>query len=182
MSQFYQGTVAGSLPPTVPTSFVTDNGTAIPSGNILNVNGGQTTGNVNNGIQVIANPNGSLNEVIQLTNRFQGITNTNGVATSAIFTFTPTVIGTYAIEARVAAYNTTATLGAAYSVFVGVRYDGVNSNITGIADVIDNEEGAMSSANVTVTISGASLSLNGVGYALQNINWAAVGLYTFVGV
>lgn len=185
MSQFYQGVTSGSLPPDVPIDFVTQNGTAVPAANILIVNGASSTQNNTNGIiskgGVIGT--GTSNEVdIVITNRFQGSTSTVGVATSAMITFTPTVIGTYAIEARVAAYNTTSTIGAAYSVFVGVRFDGVNSNLTGIADVIDNEEGGMSAANVTVTVAGANVLINGVGYALQTINWGAVGLYTFVGI
>ena len=61
MSQFYQGVTAGSLPPVVPTSFVTDLGTVIPAANIVNVNGG-------NGVQVVANPNGSNNMVINVIN------------------------------------------------------------------------------------------------------------------
>ena len=60
MSQFYVGTSTGSLPPTVPTSFITDSGTVIPAGNVVNVNGA-------NGIEVTANPNGSNNMVVELT-------------------------------------------------------------------------------------------------------------------
>jgi hypothetical protein len=50
MSQIIKNLAAGPVPPSVPTSFVTDSGTAIPALNILNVLGGsnvQTTGSGN---------------------------------------------------------------------------------------------------------------------------------------
>ncbi len=181
MSQIYKSLTSGPVPPAVPTSFVTDvNSPAIPVANILDVFGNDTTVNNVNGIQTDGS-SGSNILTIQLTNRLQGTVTTVGAVTSALVTFTPTVIGTYAIEFRVGAYNTTSTLGAGYSVFGSARFDGVNSNLCGTADRIVNEEGLMSSANVTFTVSGANILLNAVGYAAQTINWSAVGLYTFVG-
>ncbi len=178
-------TTSGPVPPTVPTSFVTQNGTAVPALNILLVNGNDSTENNANGIITKGGVvgTGTSNELdVIITNRAQGTVTTVGLTTSAIITFTPTVIGTYALEARIGAYNTTATLGAGYSVFGTIRFDGVNSNLCGTLDRITNEEGAMSSANVTMTVSGANVLINGVGYAAQTINWSAVSLYTFVGV
>lgn len=77
MSQFFQGVTSGSLPPSVPTSFVTDSGTVVPSANIVNVNGGP-------GIQVIANPNGSNNMVINSTTILQAYTDVVGPTTYTV--------------------------------------------------------------------------------------------------
>lgn len=182
MSQIYKSLASGPVPPSVATSYVTDDGTAIPAVNILNVNGLDSTENNNNGILTRANPNLSDNLQVIISNRLQGTTNTVGAVTSTIISFTPTVTGTYAIEARIAAYNETGSIGAGYSVFGTARFDGANSNLCGTLDKIVNEEGTMSSANVTMTVSGAAININGVGYAAQDINWSAVGLYTFFGV
>ena len=68
MSQFFQGTTSGSLPPSVPTSFVTDSGTVIPASNVVNVNGAP-------GVMITANPNGSNNMVIEITEVGSAYTN-----------------------------------------------------------------------------------------------------------
>lgn len=77
MSQFFVSSVSST--PQVPTSFVTDNGTVIPAGNVVNVNGGS-------GVQVIANPNGSNNMVINLTEIAPGYVQVTGVFGGTTYT------------------------------------------------------------------------------------------------
>ncbi len=174
-------TTAGPVPPAVPTSFVTDvNSPAIPALNILNVLGNDTTANDADGIRTDGS-SGSNTLTVQLTNRLQGTGTTVGAATADVITFIPTVVGTYSIEYRLAAYNTTSLLGSGNSLFGAIRFDGVNSNICDTFDEILNEEGAMSGTDVSVVVSGASVILRATGYAAQTINWGAVGLYTFIG-
>lgn len=183
MSQIFKSSASGPVPPSVATSYVTDvNSPAVPALNVLNVLGNDTTANDIDGLRTDGS-SGSNTLTIQLTNRLQGSVTTTGAVTSAIITFTPTVVGTYSIECRISAYNTTSTLGAGYSLFGTARFDGVNSNLCGTPDKIINEEGAMSSANISMTVSGANILINGIGYTGpdQTINWSAVGLYTYVG-
>ncbi len=181
MSQIFKSGVSGPVPPSVPTSFVTDvNSPAVPALNILDVFGNDITTNNVNGIQTDGS-SGSNILTIQLTNRLQGSVTTVGAMNGDVITFTPTTIGTYAIEYRAVAYNTTSLLGAGYSLFGAVRFDGVNSNLCDLFDPIDNEEGTMSNTGLDVVVSGSNIILRATGYLGQTINWSAVGLYTFVG-
>ena len=178
-------TSGGPPPPAVPTDFVTDNGTAVPALNILLVNGKDSTENSANGVVTKGGVLGTgvSNEMdIVLTNRLQGSATSVGVGTADVITFTPTVIGTYSIEYRTAAYNTTSSLGAGYSFFGAIRFDGANSNICDAFDEINNEEGAMAGVDLAVVVSGANVILRATGYLGQTINWGSVGLYTFIGV
>ena len=177
-------TSGGPPPPAVPTDFVTDNGTAVPALNILLVNGKDSTENNNNGIITKGGVVGTgvSNEMdIVITNRLQGTGTTVDVGTADVITFTPTVVGTYALEYRTAAFNTTSTLGAGYSFFGSIRFNGATSTICDPFDEINNEEGAMTAVDLAVVVSGADVILRSTGYAGQTINWGSVGLYTFVG-
>ena len=40
----------------------------------------------------------------------------------------------------------------------------------------------MVALDISVSSAGANILLVGTGYAAQEINWAAVGMYTFIGV
>ena len=173
-------TTAGPVSPIVPTSFVTDvNSPAVPAANVLNVLGNDTNANDDDGIRTDGS-SGSNTLTVQLTNRVAGTANTSGAATSTIITFTPTVIGTYVFEFRVAVYNITSNLGAGYSIFGAIRFDGATT-ICDLFDEIINEEGTIVNLDIAISISGTSMIVTGTGYALQNINWSAVGLYTFAG-
>lgn len=190
MSQFFVNSSAAPLPPGVPTEFQTQDGTATPLANSIIIDAFDSEEDVDNGIITRrggVDGTGPVNEVsIIITNRIQGTEQTSGAQTLPIITFTPTVIGTYAIEVRVSAYNTTPVLGlgAGYSMFAAIRFDGTDSHLCQTPDRIVNEEGTMTNANCTITVSGSGpdVFVNGVGYIGQVINWAAVGLYTFVGV
>jgi hypothetical protein len=182
LSQIFTSSLSSPPPPDVPTDFITDDGTAIPSLNILNVNGLDSSENNINGILTRANPDLSNNLEVVVTNRLQGSATTISTGTADIITFVPTVIGTYALEYRISVYNTTTPLGAGYSLFGAIRFDGVNSNICDAFDEIVNEEGAMTNVDIAVIVSGANVILRATGYLAQTINWSAVSLYTFIGV
>lgn len=166
------------IPPEVPTSFDTNNGTAIPESNFLIVHGNSS--NENNDLGIVTTGSGNKVDIV-LTNRLQGSTSTTDNSANAIITFFPTLVGTYVLEARIAAFNTADSIGAGYSLFATFRFDGSACTLCGTPDKIVNEEGAMSACNVYMLTGGTTASIMVIGYVGSSISWNAVSLYTYVG-
>ena len=185
MSQIYKTlTSSGPIPPNIPTSFTTQNGTATPAANILIINGFDSTENNDNGIITKGGVvgTGTSNEVdVVITNRIQGAVTTADATPTTIITFPLTAIGNYAFDINISAYNTTDTTGASYSLFVGVKSVGGVATKLNLEDKIVNEEITMIPCNTSITASGNSVLVQVTGIAAKSINWNAVGTYVYVG-
>lgn len=170
-------TSSGPVPPTVPTTFVTDvNSPAIPAANILNVLGNDTTSNNVNGIQTDGS-SGSNTLTVQLTNRIQGVITTNGAATQTIFTFdlgaTP---ASYMFEVNLTGFDTVTPTGTSYWFIAGARTNGITATVYGTnEDFI--EDAALAASDVNMTASGNNVLMTVTGVAGVNLNWNAVALY-----
>lgn len=175
-------TTSGPVPPTVPTSFVTDvNSPAIPAANVLNVPGGQTSINNNNGIQTDGS-SGSNTLTSQLTNRITGTATTNDAVTvQTIYSFPAGLIpGTYLLEVRVIGFNVTSNLSAGYTSYRVIRTDGATATLISANPGIISEEGAMTGVIVTNGTSANNITLTVQGYNADVIHWRALTTYVFV--
>jgi len=183
MSQIYKAlSSSGPLPPTIPTSFVTDvNSPAVPAANILDVVGGFVSTNNINLIQTDGSSGGNV-LTVQLTNIVQGFVGTADATPTTIITFplgaTP---GTYKFDGNIEAYDITDVAGACYGYQIGIRTTGAAGTVIGVSFDDDFEEAAMATANFTVTASGNNLLVQVIGIAGKNIDWRAIATYRFVG-
>lgn len=180
MSQFYQGVTAGSLPPSVPTSFVTDSGTAIPAGNILNVLGGSTFSDDSDGIKTF----GSGNTVsVQLTNR----SNTSGTTSDGLgqtldlITYSFIAPDTcYNFDINIVAKNTGAFTGAGFKIFGTVVANATTATLMGVPDKIENKDPTLAAIQANLVVSGANAIVRVTGLAGTTIDWKMVSIYVSV--
>lgn len=183
MSQIYKtGGSSGPIPPTVPTSFVTDiNSPAVPAANVLNVIGGFVSTNNLNLIQTDGS-SGSNTLTVQLTNTVQGFISTNDATPTTIISFALSATpGVYKFDGNIEAFDTTDIAGACYGFQIGIRSTGAAATVIGTSFDDDFEEAAMSTADFSVNVSGNSLLVQVTGIAGKAIDWRAIARYRFVG-
>lgn len=177
-------TTAGPVPPTVPTSFVTQNGTAVPAANILIVNAFDSSENNANGIITKGGVagTGTANEVdVVITNRLQGTGSTVGASTTTLVTFplgaTP---GAYNVEAKFIGFEPTTPASTGYTVWGTIRTTGAAGALDGVPDETFVEHVALITSDVNFVISGNDLLLQVVGVVGLTISWNVVATYTFI--
>lgn len=183
MSQIYKPlTSSGPIPPIIPTSFVTQDGTAVPLANVLLIDGIDSSENNDNGIISKGGVagTGTSNEVdIVLTNRITGTaTTTDNITPQTLSSFSLGAIpATYLLEIRIIAYNITDALSAGYTSTSTIRTTGASGTEIDAAPGIISEEGAMSGVIVQNQIVGNSLEIEVTGLAGKTINWKSLTTY-----
>lgn len=183
MSQFFVNTgSSGPVPPSVPTSFIIDEGGPVtPQANAITILGDSSTEDNVHGIVTTAlgSPAGQFR--VALTNRFTGSTNTPDATPKTVGTLALVGAGTYNLELNVAAYAPVAVGSAGFSLFVTVRSTGGVATIIN-QDKINNIESVLSGVDFNATSTGTNnnVLLQATGIA-ASIDWNLVGLYVYVG-
>ena len=174
MSQVYKNLAAGPVPPSVPTSFVTDvNSPAIPALNILNEIGGSVTTNNINGIQTSGSSGGNT-LTVELTNRAIGAVTTTTAALTTIITFPLAGSSTvYGISGLIVANDTTDGAGAFYAFDTAAKTNGAAATEIGTEYSTNLEDASLSASDIFVNVSGNSVLVQVQGVAGKTIDWFA---------
>lgn len=174
MSQAGQiNSASGPVPPTVPTTFQTDNGNAVPAANIIIFVTNDTVQNFDNGIT----NTGSGNTVTHfITNRATGTVTTADATLTTIITFPLTgSAGTYYVYGNVQAFNASGPASGAYSYSGGYRTDGATTATElGIEFHDEFEDPTLVSSDIFLNVSGNNVLLQVQGVAATSINWNAL--------
>ena len=175
--------VVGPVPPSVPTSFVTDNGTAVPAANILIVHALDSTENNANGIIAKGGVagTGTSNEVdLVLTNRLQGTTSTVGAVTGDVITFAlGTTPGTYTFDCKISGFNASTPAGAGYTIVGSARTTGAAAVLLTSQAIDHFEEAATVTCSASIVVSGNNVIFRVTGAAGLTISWNGVSEYIF---
>ena len=181
MSQIYVPTTSST--PAIPTSFSTQDGSAVPVANVLLIDAFDTTEDNDNGIETkggvaAGDPPGpgATNEVsIYLTNRTTGTTTTENATPKTIISIP---LGgdpaTYYIYGNVQAFNSTTPAGASYTFNAAYRTSG--GVCVEIAGEFGNvfEDAVLVDCDARLDPNGDSADLTVQGVVGLSINWNAL--------
>lgn len=183
-----KGSGGGVLPPDVPTSFVTGDGsTAIPATNILNVLGGPlpdpaVINDNDDGIDTYADPDNGNNLFVFLTNRKVATDSVTGAGVTDLFTqdlgATP---GTYNFQVYATGFEPTNPAGCAFTIFGSVRTTGAAATLIVQQDIISDREAPLLAATFNIVVSGNNIIGRATGVAGLTINFKVLANYIFIG-
>jgi len=176
MSQFFQGTTAGSLPIIVPTSFITDDGTAVPAANVLNVLGGA-------GINTYADPDPGDNLYISAYEILGAVTTTDDTPTSLISYSLGVGVGVWLYSFRLVVYNLTDILGTGTDIKFSSRTTATTAIGIGNPSYFFFEDVGMETLDVAISYAQNPNFLNiaVTGLVGKTLNWKIEGTFIFVG-
>lgn len=181
MSQIFKSPAGGPSPPTVATSYVTDDGTAIPALNVLNVLAVDSIENNANGVLTRANPNLSNNLYAVLTNRISvsATTSDGGGQTQDVTLMTmedDTSISFYALVTGYDSANDICDGGE--QIGIARKSTGNNAVVVGTNDTFVESDPALAATDWVVMNNGADLIIRFTGVAAHSIAWRALFEYT----
>jgi len=179
LSQIYKSLASGPVPPTVPTQFNEQTGSAVPSANILIIDAFDSFENNDNGVTTkggvaAGDPpgTGATNEVsIYLTNRQTATATTIDATLTTILTLAAGTTGAIYVYGNVQAFNSTNPAAGTYSFSGGFRTDGVTATELGTEVHDEFEDPVLVASDIFVTSSGNNILVQVQGIAATSINW-----------
>lgn len=179
MSQQQAFGIGVVIPPTVATTFTTDDGNhATVSANNINISTADAATNFDNGIHSVS---GTDTVTIQLTNRQTATVTTTDATPTTLLTFPMGAVpGVYCIEGNVVAFDATDVAGGAYTFVSAMRTTGA-AGVEISSEFKDAfEEAAMTNSDIALSAVGNNCVVTCTGIAGKTIRWNAFLTFRFV--